>query len=152
MNKSGYFGIGIERGKTEFNYWTLFRTAQILDASFLFTIGAKFKPGAPDTMCSYKHMPVFSYSDFEDFNNHRPYNCKLIGVELHPESKSIVTYKHPKRAIYLLGSEDNGLSRNARDNCQELIILPGERSMNVSVAGSIVLYDRVAKNTASKKE
>ena len=152
MNDKGYYGIGIERGKTEFNYWTLFRTAQILDASFLFVIGPKFKPGAPDTMCSYRHMPVFSYIDFDDFSQHRPYDCRLIGIELHPSAVSIIEYEHPKRCIYLLGSEDNGLSRRAQDACQELIILPGERSLNVSVAGSIVLYDRVAKKSRLPKE
>ena len=145
MNKSGYFGIGIERGKTEFNYWTLFRTAQIFEASFLFIIGAKFSVGAPDTMKSYRHMPVFSYKDFDDFQEHRPFDCRLIGIELDKDAKDIITYKHPKRAVYLLGSEDNGLSRKAKEACQELIILPGERSLNVSVAGSIVLYDRIAK-------
>lgn len=152
MNKNGYFGIGIERGKNEFNYWSLFRTAQILEASFLFVIGARFRKGSPDTMSSYRHMPVFSYEDFDDFNNHRPFDCRLIGIELDEYAHDIVTYKHPKRAVYLLGAEDNGLSKRALQSCQDLIVLPGERSLNVSVAGSIVLYDRVAKNAAPKKE
>ena len=145
MRNNGYYGIGIEHGKTKFNYWTLFRTAQIFDAAFLFVIGAKYKPASPDTMKSYRHMPVFSYKDLEDFNQHRPYDCKLIGIEINSKAIDVANFKHPKRAIYLLGSEDNGLSRRAIDSCQELIVLPGERSLNVSVAGSIVLYDRIMK-------
>ena len=145
MNKNGFFGIGIEHGKTEYNYWTLFRTAQLFEADFLFVIGARFKPGSPDTMCSYRHTPVYSYADFKDFNNHRPFNCRLIGVELDNMATSLNKFKHPKQATYLLGAEDHGLSKSALEHCQELIKLPGERSLNVSVAGSIVLYDRISK-------
>ena len=147
MKDNGYCGIGIEKGKTKFNYWTLFRTAQILDADFLFVIGARFKKHSADTMCSYRHIPVYSYDDFEDFNSHRPYDCKLIGVELTENAVEVSEYKHPKKAIYLLGAEDHGLSSKALKSCNEIIKLYGERSLNVSVAGSIVLYDRVSKGS-----
>ncbi len=145
MKCKGYYGIGIERGKTKENYWTLFRTAQILDADFIFLIGEKFKRHAADTMKSYRHMPTFSYTDFEDFNKHRPYNCRLIGVEMVDSAILLEDYKHPEQACYLLGSEDNGLSRQALNNCQEIIKLHGKRSFNIAVAGSIILYDRYNK-------
>jgi tRNA (guanosine-2'-O-)-methyltransferase len=90
-------------------------------------------------------MPVFSYTDFQDFNAHRPFDCKLVGIELTDEAIEVSEYKHPKRAVYLLGAEDNGLSRECIDNLQDIIKLHGTRSMNVSVAGSIVLYDRYRK-------
>jgi len=145
MRESGFYGIGVFMPKTEHNYWTLFRTAQILDADFLFLIGARFKVHSADTMCSYRHIPVFSYTDFQDFNSHRPFDCKLVGIELTDNAIEVSEYKHPKRAVYLLGAEDNGLSRECIDNCQDIIKLHGKRSMNVSVAGSIVLYDRYRK-------
>ncbi len=145
MKSSGFYGIGIEQGKCEFNYWTLFRTAQILNADFLFVIGKRFKPGVPDTMKSYRHIPTYSYINFEDFNSHRPFDCVLIGVELIESAINILEYKHPKRAIYLLGSEDNGLSHDALTSCQDIVKLSGERSMNVAVAGSIIIYDRINK-------
>lgn len=145
MKDKGYYGIGIEHGKTEYNYWSLFRTAQILDADFLFIIGARFKVHSADTMKSFRHMPVFSYSDFKDFNDHRPFNCELIGVEMVKNAVEISQFKHPKQAIYLLGSEDNGLSKEATASCQKFVRLRGDRSMNVSVAGSIIIYDRVVK-------
>ncbi len=142
MRKNGYYGVGIVNGKTEFNYWSLFRTAQILDAYFLFTIGERYKIHAADTMKSYRHMPVFNYKDFDDFNNHRPYDCVLVGVETGENSTILDEFDHPKRAIYLLGAEDNGLPKKAIEKCQYLVKLHGDRSMNVSVAGSIVLHDR----------
>ena len=145
MNKNGYFGIGVECMKNVINYGTLFRTAQIFEADFIFLIGKRFKTQSSDTMKSWRHMPLYQYSDFNDFNKHRPYNCKLIGIELDEKATPISEFKHPKQAIYLLGAEDNGISKNALKQCQELIVLPGERSVNVSVAGSIVIYDRITK-------
>ena len=51
-------------------------------------------------------------------------------------------FKHPDRAIYLLGNEISGLPSQILKQCQSLIKLPGEYSLNVAVAGSIVMYDR----------
>lgn len=146
MKQKGYFGIGCIGMKTADNYGTLFRTAQIMGADFIFLIGTRFKKQASDTMKSWKHLPLFEYDTFADFNKHRPYDCRLVGVELTESSIPIKDYKHPKQACYLLGAEDNGLTKEAIEACQEIIILPGERSMNVAVAGSIVLYDRVTKH------
>jgi tRNA G18 (ribose-2'-O)-methylase SpoU len=150
MKQKGYFGIGCIGMKTADNYGTLFRTAQIMSADFIFLIGTRFKKQASDTMKSWRHLPLFEYDTFADFNKHRPYDCRLVGVELTESSIPLKDYKHPKQACYLLGAEDNGLTKEAIEACQEIIILPGERSMNVAVAGSIVLYDRVTKCDRNK--
>ena len=147
MKDRGYFGIGCIGMKNNINYGTLFRTAQIFNADFLFLIGHRFKPQASDTMKSYKHLPVFIYNDFKDFNDHRPYGCRLIGIEMTENAKNLSDFVHPKQACYLLGAEDNGMTKESINACQDIIKLPGERSLNVSVAGSIVLYDRIFKNT-----
>lgn len=145
MKDKGYFGIGCINMKTTMNYGTLFRTAQVFGADFIFLIGCRFKPQATDTMKSWKHIPTFVYKDFNDFNTHRPHDCKLIGIEMVKGAKPIKEFVHPKQACYLLGAEDNGLTKEAIEHCQEIIFLPGERSLNVSVAGSIVLFDRLNK-------
>ena len=145
MKKLGFFGIGCLNMKNGLNYGTLFRTAQIFNADFVFLIGKRFKPQASDTMKSFRHLPLFEYSDFEDFNNHRPYGCQLIGIEMDEKAKPIKDFAHPKQACYLLGAEDSGLTKEAIEKCNHIVYLPGERSLNVSVAGSIVLFDRNQK-------
>ena len=145
MNSEGYFGIGIENGKKAVNYGTLFRTALILGANLVYIIGARFQKQSSDTTKSWRHIPTYEYTSFEDFNTHRPHGCLLIGVELCDTSTPLKDFKHPKRACYLLGAEDHGLSKSAMNLCQELVVLPGKESLNVSVAGSIVLYDRITK-------
>ncbi len=145
MKDKGYFGIGCLNMKNSINYGTLFRTAQIFNADFIFLIGQRFKGQASDTMKSWKHIPTYSYKDFTDFNSHRPHDCLLIGIELIESAIPIKEFKHPKQACYLLGAEDNGLTKDAIEKCNHIICLPGERSLNVSVAGSIVLFDRIQK-------
>ena len=143
--KSGYFGIGCIYMKNPLNYGTLFRSAQVLGADFIFLIGKKFKTQVSDTMKSYKHIPLYQYENFEDFYEKLPYGCKLIGVELDDKAVSIKDFKHPKQACYLLGAEDDGIPPKIIDKCHNVIKLPGEMSLNVSTAGSIVLFDRINK-------
>ena len=145
MKKNGYFGIGCINMKTHYNYGTLFRTAQIFNADFIFLIGKRFQRQPSDTMKSWRHIPLFEFENFSEFQKNRPFGCQLIGIELDPKAIPLADFKHPKQACYLLGAEDNGLTKEALKSCQDLIVLPGEKSLNVSVAGSIVLYDRISK-------
>lgn len=141
----GYFGIGIENTKTELNIGTLWRSAKILNASFIFTIGKRYKKQASDTLKAYRHIPFYQYDTFTEFYGMIPYDCKLIGVELDERANQINNFIHPERAIYLLGSEDNGISKEALGKCHAIVQLPGEYCLNVAVAGSIVMYDRFIK-------
>ena len=142
----GYFGIGIQNVKTGINVGTLWRSASIMGASFIFTIGRRYKKQSSDTMKSWKHIPLYNYETFDEFYKALPYDCKLIGIELDERSVPIQDFNHPERCIYLLGAEDHGLIKEAADKCHELVILPGDYCMNVSVAGSIVLFDRINKS------
>lgn len=141
----GYFGIGIFQNKTVENLGTLWRTADLFDASFVFTIGRRYKQQATDTFKTTKHIPCYHYNDFDHFNGCRPIDCQLVGIELMDIATPIKPFRHPERAIYLLGAEDNGLSTECIVKCQHIIQLPGIRSMNVAVAGSIVMFDRNQK-------
>jgi len=143
----GYYGIGIENGKCEQNIGTLWRSAKLLGADFIFTIGERYKHQITDTCKTPKSIPMFHYDDFEDFHKHMPNNCELVGIELDSRSVQLKEFRHPEQCIYLLGAEDVGLSKEALNKCTHVIQLTGDFSMNVSVAGSIVIHDRVMKNT-----
>lgn len=144
MSTRGYFGIGIINGKNEINLGTLWRSANIFGAAFIFTIGHRYpKRGqSTDTMKTDRHIPLYEYDSFEDFSI--PRNCELIAIELSDKSKPITKFKHPQRAIYLLGAEDSGIPETVLEQSR-IIQLPGTHCLNVSVAGSIVMYDRLAK-------
>lgn len=141
----GYYAIGIMQHKRDFNIGTLWRSAYILGASYIFTIGKSYKKQTSDVLKTWSRIPLFHYDTFEEFKNAIPYDCRLIGIEIDERSTPLHEFEHPKRAIYLLGAEDNGLPPVALDACQHLLELPGNYSLNVAVTGSIVLNDRVTK-------
>lgn len=144
----GFYGIGIQNAKTEMNIGTLWRSASIMGASFIFTIGKRYKKQASDTMASWRHIPLYNYETFEQFYGLMPYDCQLIGIELTKQSIMLDKFTHPQRAIYLLGAEDSGLSNDAVAKCHKIVQLPGAFCMNVSATGSIVMYDRWQKVAA----
>jgi len=137
-----YFGIGIQNGKTPENLGVLWRSAQNLGASFIFTIGNRYAKQACDTHNAVKAMPYFHYETFEDFYMHLPKGAMLVGVELTEEAVSLETFEHPRRCVYLLGAEDHGLSKKAIKKSHHLIKFKSVMSLNVAIAGSIVMYDR----------
>lgn len=141
----GYFGIGIQNGKTPENLGVLWRSAQNLGASFIFTIGNRYAKQACDTHNAVSALPYFHYKDFQEFYNHLPKGAMLIGVELDERAQLLKDFSHPRNCVYLLGAEDHGLSNEALEKCHHLVQFDTPRSLNVSVAGSIVMYDRSIK-------
>ena len=145
----GYFGIGIENCKTGTNLGTLWRSAHNLGASFIFVIGKRYYRQASDTTKAWRNIPLFQYGSFDSVYSNIPHDCVLVGVEYpHNSAKPLTNFKHPERCLCLLGAEDHGLSKVAKERCHQFIMIPGSRlnqSLNVAVAGSIIMYDRTSK-------
>lgn len=140
----GYFGIGIYHGKTEANIGTLMRSAQCFGASFIYTIGKRYHRQASDTMNAMNALPCYNYRTLSELLDNNPIGCRLIGVELAEGAREVGQYSHPQRAIYLLGAEDHGIPPKELARCHEIIQVPDtSRCLNVSVAGSIVMFDRI---------
>lgn len=140
----GFFAIGVSHPKTEQNIGTLMRSAHLYGAAFVFTVGRRYKRQASDTPCTPRHTPLFHYSDIDDLIDHLPHAAPLVGVELDPRAVTLGEFQHPERAVYLLGAEDHGLTPNERDRCHHLVQIESAlpQSMNVAVAGSLLLYTR----------
>ncbi len=141
----GYFEIGVFHPKTEENIGALWRTAYQLGASGIFTIGRRYKKQASDTYKAWRHIPLREFLTLEDFLKASPHNSLLVGVE--QGGSLLKEYKHPERAMYLLGAEDHGLSEEATEACNNIVSLPSVRqnSYNVAVAGGFVMMDRFNK-------
>lgn len=148
--KQGFFGIGIQNGKTPENLGVLWRSAQNMGASFIFTIGNRYANQACDTHKAVGAMPYFHYETFDDFYEHLPKGAMLVGVELDKTAQPLETFEHPRRCVYLLGAEDHGLSKKAIEKSHFLVKFNTRLSINVAVAGSIVMYDRGAKLVSNK--
>ncbi|GAG43569.1 unnamed protein product [marine sediment metagenome] len=140
----GFFAVGIYHPKKEVNIGTLWRSAAILGCSFIFTIGKRYKHQSSDKMKTIRHKPLFHFKDFDDFKIHLPYDCKIVAIEIADEAIDLKNYVHPRSACYLLGAEDYGIPNKILKKCHDVIKLQGQYCFNVSTAGSIVIYHRVA--------
>lgn len=143
----GYFGIGIYHSKIEDNIGTLFRSAKCFGADFIFVIGRRYSPQCSDTCKSYKSVPLFEYKTFDSFMENLPREARLVGIELKDDAKNLgKDFIHPEQAVYLLGAEDYGLPEKVLNECRQVVQIPGlSHCLNVSTAGSIVMYDRLIK-------
>ena len=142
----GYFEIGIFNGKFVHNIGTLWRSAYTFGAAGIFTINKRYKKQCSDTLKTWRNIPLRHYLTYEDFYEHIPYDAQFICIELTDQGCSLPEFTHPKRAIYLLGAEDNGLPERIWKHCHTVTIpAPMPFCLNVATAGSIILYDRYTK-------
>jgi tRNA G18 (ribose-2'-O)-methylase SpoU len=147
LSEESFFGIGVYRPKTEHNIGSLWRSAHILGASFIFIIDGKYRHQTSDTLKTWSKIPFYKYDDMDHFYKSLPHSTQLVGIEMGSNSQSICTFVHPPRVAYLLGAEDNGLTPTVLDKCHHIVQLPGDVSLNVAVCGSIVMYDRIQKRS-----
>lgn len=143
--QSGFYAIGIYRGKTEHNIGTLWRTAYVLGASYIFTVGKRYKKQTSDVVKAWSRIPLFHYDTMEELCSNIPYDTRLIGVEMTDDAIDLHDFEHPQRGIYLLGAEDAGLPNEVIEKCHMMVKLKGNSSINVAVSGSIICHDRVNK-------
>jgi tRNA G18 (ribose-2'-O)-methylase SpoU len=139
----GYFEIGIYTPRNDINIGTLWRSAHQLGAAGIFTIGRRYRRQTSDPFAVDEHIPLRCYPTFEDFLENRPQGAQLVGIEM--GGTPLAGFQHPSRALYLLGSEANGLPAKVLEKCNAVIALEAVRqvSFNVAVTGSIVMYHRM---------
>lgn len=141
----GFYGIGIMNNTDELNIGSLWRSAYILGASFIFTVDKKYKQQSTDVTNAWSKIPLYHYDNIEQLKTNLPYSTKLIGVELSNDAIDIENYQHPDRAVYLLGNEQIGLSNTILNQCHDVVKLPGNFSLNVAVTGSIIAHHRITQ-------
>ncbi|MGB0696882.1 MAG: RNA methyltransferase [Rhodospirillaceae bacterium] len=140
----GYFGIGVEGITKPYNVGTLFRTAHAFEASFAFTIGARYdrRTGHKvDTSDALGQMPFYRFPDIGSLM--LPEGCRMVGIELCEDAIELPSFRHPQQAAYLLGAERHGLSEQTLELCDFVIKIPMRFSINLGIAGALVMYDRM---------
>lgn len=139
----GYFAVGAERISKCLNLGNLMRSAHGFGASFTFTIGAPYQQleARADTSKGGRRLPHFDWRSVADMA--LPKGCKLIGIELLEGAIDLPSFPHPLRAAYVLGAERGELSAALLARCDGLVRIPARFSVNLAIAGAIVMYDRV---------
>lgn len=140
----GYFGIGVEGVSKQMNAGNLFRSAHAFGASFVFTVSAAYFPaegGKSDTSDAPGQLPFYSFDSPESMR--LPRECVLVGVEVHDRAVELPSFRHPRRAAYVLGMERGGLTPDMIALCDHLVKIPTKFSLNLATAGAVVMYDRL---------
>ena len=139
----GYFAIGAEGISKNMNLSGLIRSAYAFNASFVFTIDAHYKALkiGSDSSKAVTHMPLYNWDRVEDMQ--LPHSCKLVGIEFLEDAIDLPSFCHPANAAYVLGPEKGVLSDPLLDKCDYVIKIPTKFCINVSIAASIVMYDRM---------
>jgi len=143
----GYFGIGVEGVSKSANVGALLRTAHAFGAAFCFIVGAGFdarEGRLADTADTPDHVPLWRFPDLDSLQ--LPHRCVLVGVELLDNATDLPSFRHPLNAAYVLGPERSGLSPGMLRRCQHVVRIPSRFSLNLAVAGALVLYDRLVQH------
>jgi len=139
----GYFGVGIDGVSKPMNLGNLSRIANAFEASFFFTVNAhvKLADAQSDTSRAQQALPYYAFHDIEEFR--LPVGCRLVGVEITDDATELPRFRHPERAAYVFGAERLSLSASMLGRCAFVVKIPTRFSINVGMAGAIVLYDRL---------
>ena len=143
----GYFGIGVEGVSKSANVGALLRTAHAFGAGFCFTIAASFDARAgraADTSQAETHVPLYRFDSVDSLI--LPQGCALVGVELQDDAVELPSFRHPLNAAYVLGPERSSLSPAMLARCRHVVRIPTRFSLNLAVAGALVLYDRLIQH------
>jgi tRNA G18 (ribose-2'-O)-methylase SpoU len=139
----GYFGVGVEGVSKPMNLGNLVRIAHAFDASFFFSVAPRLKlsDASSDTSNAQGALPFYSFAHPDDFR--MPLGCRLVGVEITEDAIELPRFRHPTRAAYVFGAERYSLSPKMLSLCEFVVKIPTRFSINVGMAGAIVLYDRL---------
>jgi tRNA G18 (ribose-2'-O)-methylase SpoU len=140
----GYFAIGVEGVTKPMNVGALMRTAHAFGASFVFTLAANYardEGNLADTSDAAGSVPFFEFASIADFA--LPRDCVLVGVELMDDAVELPSFRHPRAAAYILGPERASLSPEVVARCAHVVKIPTRFSINLSLAGALVMYDRM---------
>ena len=118
-------------------------TARVFGASFVFTVGSR-NPQEHSSIGVERVIPIFHFDTIELFIASIPVNARLVCVELTAGAQDIRTYAHPGCAVYLLGPEDGEVPASIT-RTHDTLVLPGAIPLNVAMAATVVLYDRLLK-------
>jgi len=139
----GYFAVGTDGISKPMNLGNLLRIAHAFGASFFFTVAGRVKlaDAMSDTSDAAAHMPIYQFAAAEDLR--LPQGCELVGVEITDDAVELPSFRHPLRAAYVFGSERLSLSQPVLARCRHVVKIPTRFSINVGMAGAIVMYDRM---------
>ena len=94
-----------------------------------------------DTSGAFDHIPFYNFAKTDDLL--LPQQTALVGIEFLEDAIELPSFRHPQRAVYVLGQEKGNISDALLARCDYTIKIPMKFCINVGVAGALVMYDRL---------
>jgi tRNA G18 (ribose-2'-O)-methylase SpoU len=143
------FAIAAWEISKEHNVGSLVRTAHAAAAAQVILIGEReWNVEAARTADLYTEI-VQLPADVDGFRAHiRRHRWNLVAVELSENSTNLFDARYPDRPCFTLGAEIGGLPTELLDDAELIVQIPQwglVPCLNLAVAGSIVVYDYLAK-------
>jgi tRNA G18 (ribose-2'-O)-methylase SpoU len=142
------FAIAAWNISKEHNVGSLVRTAHATAATEVLLVGDReWNVEAARTAELYTSIVHLDHID--EFRSHladRRWN--LVAVELHRRAVDLFDARYPERPCFLLGAELGGVPEQLIEEATVVVQIPQwglVPSLNLAVAGSIVLYDYLGK-------
>lgn len=139
----GYSVISLYFPINPINIGSVLRAMSCFNSSLLIIEkGSKKIKSSTDVTNYWKEIPVIRT---ENIFSAVPYACVPVAIEITDNAKSLVTFHHPKRAMYIFGPENGSLPNRITSRCKYTIKIPTSHCLNLAAAANIVLYDRYFK-------
>ena len=91
----------------------------------------------------WPRVNVTVYSDFEDFKAKNP--DAVLYMATTKSKQKYTDVKYPENAYIMLGPESRGIPEEilleSKETCVRIPMMPGERSLNLSNAAAIMVYE-----------
>ncbi len=132
----------------EHNVGSLVRTAHAVAAEEVLLIGERDwnveAARTAELFTTVTHLP-----DADAFRSHlEDRELNLVAVELDKRAVNLFDAEYPERPCFLLGAELGGVPAELLDDAELVVQIPQwglVPSLNLAVAGSVVLYDFLSK-------
>ena len=132
----------------EHNVGSLVRTAHAAAAEEVVLVGER-EWNVEAAKTSELYTTVTQLADIEAFRKHlKSRRWNLVAVELDDRAVNVFDAEYPERPCFLLGAEIAGVPGELLDEAELLVQIPQwglVPSLNLAIAGSIVLYDYLGK-------
>lgn len=143
------FIVGLENISGDFNKSTIIRSSNAFLAKESWIIGNKRwdRRGAVGTH-NYIHLKYSPSLDDIYLNQPHIRDMRWVAVDNVPGATPITQYEWKSDTFMIFGEESRGISPMALGMADDVVMIPqlgSVRSLNVGVAGGIIMYDYASK-------
>jgi len=143
------FHVAIENWQHDFNIGTVVRNANAFLAAEVHVVGRR-RWNRRGAMVTDRYQHVRHHETIEDFVGWAGgVALPVIGIDNLPGATLLESTALPRRCALLFGQEGPGLSRAAREACDQVLFIAqygSTRSINAGVASGIAMYSWIRQH------